>query len=310
MPVEYRTSHPRLFALVERAQSLPPLTTAVVFPHDLASLRAAIDATQAGLINPVFYGAETRMRALAEQANLSIPGAIIDTGELPANAARAAVADAASGCLQALMKGSLHTDELLAPVVARDSPIRSTRRITHTFLFDLPRYHKLLAVTDAVVNIAPDVRTKSDAIANSLQLLVALGIAAPKVAILAAVETVTANIPATLDAAALVALAREGRFGLAMVDGPFGFDNAFSATAALAKGIASAVAGDADLLVVPDLNSGNMLYKSFVYVGGGECAGLVQGARVPIILTSRADSQFSRVASCALACIASSVLPA
>ncbi len=296
--------------MVQRAQLLPPLTTAVVFPNDSASLRAAIDATQAGLISPVFYGYEMRMRAIAEQANLSIPGVLKDTGEFAKDAACEAVADAGVGRVQAVMKGSLHTDELLAPVVARDSPMRASGRITHTFVFDLPRYHKLLAVTDAVINIAPDVRTKSDAIANALQLLRALGVNAPKVAIVAAVETVSANIPATLDAAALVALAREGRFGLAMVEGPFGFDNAFSAAAALAKGIASVVAGDPDLLVVPDLNSGNMLYKSFVYVGGGECAGLVQGARVPIILTSRADSQFSRIASCALACIASSAAPA
>ena len=291
---------------MERAQTLPAVVTAVVFPHDAASLRSAVDATQAGLINPVFYGSEMRMRAIASEASLTIPGAICDTGESPNDAARQAVADAGSGHVQTLMKGSLHTDELLEPVVARNSPIRGLARMTHTFVFDLPRYHKLLAVTDAVINIAPDVRTKSDAIANALQLLGTLGVSAPKVAIVAAVETVNDNIPATKDAAALVALAKDGRFGSAMVEGPFGFDNAFSATAALAKGIVSEVAGDADLLVVPDLNSGNMLYKSFVYVGGGECAGLVQGARVPIILTSRADSQFSRIASCALACIASS----
>ncbi len=291
---------------MERAQLLPPLTTAVVFPNDLASLHAAINATQVGLIEPVFYGSEPRMRAIAKDASLTIPGVIRDTGELARDAAYEAVADAGSGYVQALMKGGLHTDELLAPVVARDSPIRDAGRITHTFVFDLPRYHKLLAVTDAVINIAPDVRTKSDAITHALQLLNALGVSTPKVAIIAAVETVNANIPATLDAAALVALAREGRFGSAVVDGPFGFDNAFSAAAALAKSITSAVAGDPDLLVVPDLNSGNMLYKSFVYVGGGECAGLVQGVRVPIILTSRADSQFSRIASCALACIMSS----
>ena len=289
---------------------LPAVTTAVVFPHDCASLRAAIDATQAGLINPVFYGSEMRMRAISERANLSLSAVMIDTGNCPADAARVAVADAGSGRVRALMKGSLHTDELLAPVVARASPLRGTGRITHTFVFDLPRYHKLLAVTDAVINIAPDVRTKSDAITNALQLLRALGVDAPKVAVVAAVETVNPHIPATLDAAALVALAREGYFGAAMVEGPLGFDNAFSAAAALAKGIKSTVAGDPDLLVVPDLNSGNLLYKSFVYVGGGECAGLVQGARVPIILTSRADSQFSRMASCALACIACSAAPA
>ena len=291
---------------MQRAQLLPAVTTAVVFPHDAASLRAAIDATQVGLINPVFYGSETRMRAIAGQSNLTIPGEVRDTGDFPKDAAQQAVVDAGSGRVQALMKGSLHTDELLTSAVARESPIRGAGRITHTFVFDLPRYHKLLAVTDAVINIAPDVRTKSDAIAHALQLLSALGINAPKVAIVAAVETVNAKIRATLDAAALVALAHEGRFGRAIIEGPFGFDNAFSAAAALAKGITSAVAGDPDLLVVPDLNSGNILYKSFVYVGGGECAGLVQGARVPIVLTSRADSQFCRIASCALACIASS----
>lgn len=303
---EYRSSHPRLIALVERARLLPALTTAVVFPHDTASLRAAIDATQAGLISPVFYGSERRIRALCEQANLSLPGVTRDTGESAQDAARDAVADAGSGRVQALMKGSLHSDELLAPVVARASPLRRTGRITHTFVFDLPRYHKLLAVTDSVINIAPDVRTKADAITNALQLLRALGVEVPKVAIIAAVETVNTQIPATMDAAALVAMAREGHFGASMIEGPLGLDNAFSAAAALAKGIVSNVAGDPDLLVVPDLNSGNLLYKSFVYVGGGECAGLVQGARVPIILTSRADSQFSRVASCALACIADS----
>ena len=295
--------------MVQRAQSLPAVTTGVVFPADVASLRAAIDAAQAGLINPVFYGSAARMRALAEQANLSIPGVVSDTGESAIDAARTAVADAGAGRLQALMKGSLHSDELLAPLVARDSPIRGAGRMTHTFVFDLPRYHKLLAVTDAVVNIAPDVRTKSDSIANALHLLNNLGVDAPKVAIVAAVEVVHASIPATLDAAALVALAHEGRFGLATVEGPLGLDNAFSAAAAAAKRITSAVAGDPDLLLVPDLNSGNLLYKSFVYVGGGECAGVVQGARVPVILTSRADSQFCRIASCALACILCAVAP-
>lgn len=304
---EYRVSHRRLFALVERAQALPALRTAVVYPNDLPSLRAAIEATRAGLIDPVFYGPELRMRTLAEEANLSIPGAVKDTGESVVSAARMAVADAGCGRVSALMKGSLHTHELLASVVARDSPIRGRERMTHVFVFDLPRYHKLLAVTDAVINIAPDVRTKADAIVNAVQLLESLGVQVPRVAIVAAVETVNPSIPATVDAAALVVLAREGHFGTAIVEGPFGLDNAISTAAASSKGIVSEVAGDADLLVAPDLNSGNMLYKSFVYLGGAECAGIVQGARVPIILTSRADSQFSRIASCALASIASTV---
>ncbi len=297
----FGVSHPRLVALINRAKLLPTLTTAVVFPNDEQSLRAATEAAHEKLINPVFYGPEHRIRASAERAGLSLPGHIKDTGESAGDAARAAVADAGSGYVQALMKGSLHTDELLASVVRRDSPIRGSRRITHTFVFDLPRYHKLLALTDAVVNIAPDARTKADATANAVQLMRILGVSMPKVAIVTAVETLNANIPATGDAVALVALAREGSFGSAIVEGPFGFDNAISSEAAVSKGIVSVVAGDPDLIVGPDLNACNMLYKSFVYVGGAECAGIVQGARVPIILASRADSQFSRVASCALA---------
>ena len=305
---DYRITHPKLSALIERAILLPPLVTAVVYANDALSLQAAIAAARAGLIEPVFYGCEARIRALAEKLNLPLLGRIEETGESPVEAARRAVKDAADNRVAALMKGSLHTDELMAAVVARDSGLRGETRITHTFVFDLPRYAKLIALTDAVINIAPDVRTKADAITNALRLLVQLGIQMPKVAILAAVETVHERIPATIDAQALVALALSGRFGSAMVEGPFGFDNAISATAAAAKGIVSAVAGCPDLLVVPDLNSGNMLYKSFVYVGGGECAGIVQGARVPIILTSRADSQFSRIASCALASIARSTV--
>ena len=300
-------SHPRLFALVERARALPALPTAVVFPHDVSSLKAAIDAASLGLIAPVFYGSETRIREIAALANLTPVGEIEETGDTAASAANRAVNDAGAGRVRALMKGSLHTDELLAPVVARDSPIRGAGRITHTFLFDLPRYHKLLALTDAVINIAPNVRTKKDALLNAARLLECLGVVQPKVAILAAVEAINPKIQATVDAVALVAMATSGQLGSAWVDGPFGFDSAISSIAAKAKGVISKVAGDPDLLLVPDLNSGNMLYKSLVYIGGGECAGLVQGAQVPIILTSRADSWFARVASCALASVASGV---
>ena len=305
MECNYELTHSKLSGLIKQAKSLPPLVTAVVFPHDTMSVQAAIQATLTGLIKPIFYGSEARIRNLAEQLNMQLPGPIEDIGESAVDASRRAVEDAADNRVSALMKGSLHTDELMAAVVARDSGLRTETRITHTFVFDLPRYPKLIALTDAVINIAPDVRTKADAIINAVQLLVRLGIRAPKVAILAAVETIHERIPATVDAQKLVAMALSGRFGSATVEGPFGFDNAISTTAAAAKGIISAVAGTPDLLVVPDLNSGNMLYKSFVYVGGGECAGIVQGARVPVILTSRADSQFSRIASCALAGIAS-----
>jgi phosphate acetyltransferase/phosphate butyryltransferase len=202
------------------------------------------------------------------------------------------------------MKGSLHTDELMAAVVARDTGLRGTRRISHAFVFDLPRYPKLLALADCVVNIAPDLKTKHDILANALDLLRALGTPAPKVGIVAAVETVNPAIPATVDAQALVAQAAEGAFGDATVEGPFGFDNAFSAEAARIKGLKSAVAGHADLLLMPDLNAGNMLYKSFVYAAGADCAGLVLGARVPVVLTSRADSLQARLASAALAVLA------
>jgi phosphate acetyltransferase len=190
-------------------------------------------------------------------------------------------------------------------VVHRDTGLRGATRISHAFVFDLPRYHKLLALADCVVNIAPDLRTKRDILSNAVGLLQRIGVARPKVAIVAAVETVNPSIPATLDAQALVALAHDGAWPGAVVEGPFGFDNAISAEAARTKKMDSAVAGDADLLLMPDLNAGNMLYKSFNYIGGGDCAGLVLGARVPIVLTSRADSLQSRIASVALAVLAS-----
>ena len=202
------------------------------------------------------------------------------------------------------MKGSLHTDELMSAVVNRDTGLRTQHRISHMFLFDLPRYPKLLALADCVVNIAPDLKTKRDILGNAVELLQQLGIAQPKVGIVTAVETVNPAIPATLDAQALVALAAQGTWPGAIVEGPFGFDNAISAQAARTKKIQGVVPGDADLLIMPDLNAGNMLYKSFNYIGGGECAGLVLGARVPIVLTSRADSLTSRIASVALAVLA------
>jgi len=203
------------------------------------------------------------------------------------------------------MKGSLHTDELMSAVIHKSTGLRGTTRISHAFVFDLPRYPKLLALADCVVNITPHVPAKRDILTNAIGLLRRLGVVQPKVGIVAAVETVNPAIQATLDAKALVELAREHHvWGDAIVEGPLGFDNAVSAEAARIKGIESRVAGDADLLLVPELNAGNLLYKSFVYIGGGECAGLVLGARVPIVLTSRADSLLARIASVALATIA------
>ena len=293
-------AHPRLTALIESTRDVPPAVTAVVYPAAATVVEAALVAARLGIIEPVFYGPASARSLLIAGAS-SAQYRWVDTGDFPREAARTAVADAAAGRVALLMKGSLHTDELLGVVLARDSGLRGTGRLTHTFVFDLPRYHKLLAMTDAVVNIAPDLQTKAESLIHAIELMRHLGVAAPKIAVLAAVETVHASIPATMDARTLTQWGASGRFGKATIDGPFGFDNAISAQAAVTKGIVSAVAGDPDILLAPDLNSGNILYKSFVYIGGGECAGVVQGGRVLIVLTSRADSLFSRVASCALA---------
>ncbi len=299
--------HPRLAALIAAARAYSPAATAIIYPRDATTIEAALVAARLGIIEPVFYGPISARELLtATPGAREMPGyRWVDTGDSPTEAARRAVADAAAGRVAILMKGSLHTDELLGAVLARDSGLRGSGRLTHTFVFDLPRHPKCLAVTDAVVNIVPDLQTKVECIAHAVDLMQLLGVTAPKVAVIAAVETVHASIPATLDARTLAEWSASGRFGAATVDGPFGFDNAISAQAAATKGIVSTVAGDADILLVPDLNSGNILYKSFVYIGGGECAGVVQGAPVPIVLTSRAESLFSRVASCALARIVS-----
>ncbi|MGJ7541749.1 bifunctional enoyl-CoA hydratase/phosphate acetyltransferase [Variovorax sp. LT1R16] len=303
-------THPRLDDLVRRARERAadaPLRIALVYPCDSAAIDAAARIADAALAVPVLVGPHAAIARAAEAAGIDIARfEIVDSAETdteagPAEAARRAVALAREGRVQVLMKGSLHTDELMSAVVDRAHGLRGTRRISHAFLFDLPRYPKLLGLADCVVNIAPDLKTKGDILGNAVDLLQALGIARPKVGILAAVESVNPGIPATLDAQALVAMAREGAWPGAWVEGPFGFDNAISAEAARIKKMESQVSGDADLLIVPDLNAGNMLYKSFNYLGGGECAGLVLGARVPIVLTSRADSVLARIASVALA---------
>ena len=250
-------------------------------------------------------------RAAAEAAiDIADFELVTSEGDDPRTAAERAVELARSGAFGALMKGSLHTDELMSAVIHKSQGLRGKTRISHAFVFDLPRYPKLLALADCVVNIAPHVPAKRDILTNAIGLLRTLGVVRPKVGIVAAVETVNPAIQATLDADSLVALAQTGEWGDAIVEGPLGFDNAVSAEAARIKGMRSQVAGDADLLLMPDLNAGNMLYKSFVYIGGGECAGLVLGARVPIVLTSRADSLQSRIASVALAMIAQAGRPA
>ncbi|NBT93259.1 MAG: bifunctional enoyl-CoA hydratase/phosphate acetyltransferase, partial [Betaproteobacteria bacterium] len=258
-----------------------------------------------GMARPLLIGPASLIAAAADAAQVDVRDfELIDSGSAAPDAALRACTLARNGDVRALMKGSLHTDELMAAVVNKEAGLRGSNRISHAFVFDLPRYHKLLALADCVVNIAPDLKTKKDIVGNAVALLYKLGIAQPKIGIVAAVEVVNPSIPATLDAQALVDMARAGAWPGAIVEGPFGFDNAFSAEAARIKKIESQVAGDADLLLMPDLNAGNMLYKSFNYVGGGDCAGLVLGARVPIVLTSRADSLQSRMASVALAVLA------
>jgi len=299
-------AHPRLAALVARAREQAAAHGApalgIVYPCDAPALQAAAAIAAAGIARPVLIGPKAAIAAAAAAAGCDVGSFdVVASGDAPSEAARQAVALARDGRLGALMKGSLHTDELMSAVVDRHVGLRGLRRISHVFLFDLPRYHKLLALADCVVNISPNLATKCDIVGNAVDLLKRLGIAQPKVGIVAAVETVNPAIPATLDAQALVDKACHGAWPGAIVEGPFGFDNAFSAEAARTKKIESRVAGDADLLVLPELNAANMLYKSFNYVGGGDCAGLVLGARVPIVLTSRADSLTARVASVALA---------
>ena len=308
--IQVGEQHPRLWGLIHRARqqsatAVPAL--GLIYPCDALAMSAAAEIARNGIARPVLFGPREDMARAAQAAGVDLSGfECVETaaGE-PAAAAARAVQMAHSGVLASLMKGSLHTDELMSAVVHRDTGLRTGKRISHAFVFDLPRYHKLLALADCVVNIAPDLRTKRDVLCNAVALLQKLGVVMPKVAIVCAVESVNPSMAATLDAQALVVSAKEGDWPGALVEGPFGFDNAFSAEAARIKGMQSEVAGDADLMVMPDLNAGNMLYKSFVYVGGGECAGLVLGAKVPIVLTSRADSLLARVASVALATLAS-----
>jgi phosphate acetyltransferase len=302
-------AHLRLAALVDRARALARSGVlpriGLVYAGDALALAAAAQIQDAAIAQPVLLGPRAALETAAEAAGVPLDRfEVVETGAEPAAAAVRACAMARDGTLQTLMKGALHTDELMSAVVNRETGLRTQRRISHVFLFDLPRYPKLLALADCVVNIAPDLKTKRDILGNAVELLQRLGIARPLVGIVAAVETVNPAIPATLDAQALVELAAQGTWPGAIVEGPFGFDNAISREAARIKKIDGQVPGEADLLIMPDLNAGNMLYKSFNYIGGGDCAGLVLGAQVPIVITSRADSLQSRLTSVALAVLA------
>ena len=293
-------------ALLNRAKALPHLKVAVVHPVDVHSIRAVVDAEFDGLIEPVLVGPEARIRAaIAEYTALgahSREWTIIATEHSHA-AAETAVAMAARGEVDALMKGALHSDELLQPIVAPGSGLHTERRISHAYVLDVPSYRKPLIITDAAINIAPDLADKADICRNAIGLWHSLFGDAniPKLAVLAAVETVNPHMQATIDAAALCKMADRGQITGALIDGPLAYDNIISSEAAREKGIVSTVAGDADIVVVPNIETGNALAKQLIYLGGARAAGIVLGARVPVILTSRSDSVDARLLSCAVA---------
>lgn len=291
----------RFGALMLAAYALDPIVTAVAHPCSEAALSAAVQGFEQNLIVPVLVGPRARIEDVAREAGLDISGLrLVDTPHSHASA-DAAVALVRSGEAGLLMKGSLHTDELLGAVVNKDTGLRTGRRLSHVFLMDVPAYHKLLMVTDAAINIVPSLEDKRDICQNAIDLAHAMGIAQPKVAILSAVETVTPRIPSTIDAAALCKMAERDQITGGLLDGPLAMDNAISVDAARIKGIRSIVAGDPDILLMPDMEAGNILAKQLTFMSRAEAAGVVLGARVPIILTSRADSVRARLASCAVA---------
>ncbi len=287
--------------LVDRALKLGGVKVAVVHPCDSISLESALQARALGLIDPILIAPRAKLQAVAAEHQLDLEGVQIEDVPHSHAAAETATELARAGLVEAVMKGSLHTDELMAAIVARDCGLRTERRITHCFLMQTAAYPRPFIITDAAVNIAPTLDDKADIIRNAIDLAHVIGVPEPKVAILAAVETINPGMQATLDAAALCKMADRGQITGAVLDGPLAFDNAVSPEAARIKGIHSPVAGKADILVVPDMESGNMLAKQLEYLGGAHTAGIVLGARVPVVLTSRADGMDARLASCALA---------
>lgn len=296
-PADFHVFH----KFIERCKNLPAVTTAVVWPLSDVAMRGAVEAAHAGLIEPTLIGPKDQMQALATKIGVDISPYPVVEAETEAKAAEAAVLICRSGSAQALMKGSLHTDELLKPAMARDTGLRTARRISHVFIMDTPAYARTLLITDAAINITPELEDKVHIVQNAIDLAHALGIPEPKVALLSAVETVNPKIKSTLDAAALCKMADRGQITGGILDGPLAFDTAVSEKAASIKKLVSPVTGQADILVVPDLESGNMLAKQLEYLGGAQLAGIVLGARVPTILTSRADSAETRLTSCAVA---------
>jgi phosphate acetyltransferase len=301
LPEAILRNHDHFDRFLREARLLPPILTAVVHPCSPEAIGAAIEARDEGLITPVLVGPEHKIRAAAELAGVSLAGLQIEATEHSHAAAVRGVELASTGKVEALMKGSLHTDELLGAVVAAGSGLRTDRRISQVYVLDVAACSKPIVITDAAVNIAPTLEQKRDICQNAIDFLQLLGIEKPLVAILAAVEVINPSMPATLDAAALTVMATRGQITGAVVDGPLAFDNAISFDSARIKAIVSRVAGQADILVVPNLEAGNMLAKQLIYLAGADAAGLVLGARVPIILTSRSDALKVRLASAALA---------
>lgn len=290
--------------MLTKCKNLKPVPTAVAHPCEESALSGAIEAANLGLIVPILVGPRDKIEATAKSAGIDISKyQIVDTPHSHASAAKA-VELLREAQAELLMKGSLHTDELMAAVVSREGGMRTARRISHVFVMDVPTYHKVLFVTDGAINIVPTLEDKADICQNAIDLIMALGLKKPKVAILAAVETVTSKMPATIDAAALCKMADRGQITGGILDGPLAFDNAISKQAAKTKGLISQVAGDPDILLAPDLEAGNILAKQLSFLANADSAGLVLGARVPIILTSRADSVRSRIASCGVAMLA------
>lgn len=299
--MEQETGTGKYERLLERCQSLEPVPTAVAHPCEVTALSGAVEAAQRGLIVPLLVGPTEKIEAVATSHGIDLGSLqIIDVPHSHAAAAKA-VELIREGSAEILMKGSLHTDELMSAIVAREGGLRTARRISHVFVMDVPTYHKVLILTDGAINIAPTLEDKVDICRNAIDLARSLGLETPKVALLAAVETVTSKMPATIDAAALCKMAERGQIKGGLLDGPLAFDNAISLQAAETKGIRSRVAGDPDILLAPDLEAGNILAKQLSFLANADSAGMVLGARVPVILTSRADSVRSRIASCAVA---------
>ena len=293
--------HEKYERLLARCQALPPAPTAVAHPCDASSLGAVVQAAKRGLIAPILVGPAARIAAVAEENHLDISGfEVVDATHSHDSAAKA-VEVVRAGRAEILMKGSLHTDELMGAVVRRETGLRTARRISHCFVMDVPGHADAIVITDAAVNIAPTLVDKVDIVQNAIDLVHAMGGAEARVAILSAMETVNPAVPSTLEAAALCKMADRGQITGGLLDGPLALDNAINLTAAKIKKIESPVAGRANVLVVPDLEAGNMLAKSLTFLAGADAAGIVLGAKVPIVLTSRADSELARLASCAVA---------